>query len=143
MDYDKADNINHTDDHSGVRAISPEEMAHRLRPLNARAGTPLRGPGWDGTDKPAATSGQITYSRTIEGLHKLIERMRQVRVMGEDVRGQLTRDVPKEEVAGPSPLNLDDSTLPVFEHIAQLTIALSREIETTERNLALSLAVLK
>lgn len=123
---------------------TPEEMAHRLRPLR----TLTKGPGWDGTDVAyrggvKGETTQITYSRTVEGLHKLIERMHEVRGMSDVVREQLTRDVPKDDIAGPGVTDHDDQKLPVFEHLAQLTIMLSRHIEATERNLALTLAALK
>ncbi len=137
---DIVDNIpknapNDYDEHDEIANI-----AKRLAPRN-HIGMPREG----GPKVALKADTQITYSRTIEGLHKLIERMREVRGMSDVVRESLTRDVPKDEleVEGRAPTALGEQKLPAFEHIAQLTIALSREIERAEKNMALALAVLK
>jgi len=123
---------------------SIERMAHKLAPLRSLKG------GWDETGASPRSenilrvkdSAQITYSRVSEGLQKLIARAGEVRAMSDVVREQLTREVPKDdlEVAGKiAPADMG----PIFEQLARLTLDLSREIERTEKNMALTLAALK
>jgi len=113
--------------------ISPEEMAQKLRPL--RAVNSLGGP------KVALKEGMITAARVSDGLNKLITRLNEVRGMSDVVRESLTREVPKDPVEdASSPQALEG---PIFEQLARLTLVLSAEIERVEKNMALSLAVLK
>jgi hypothetical protein len=110
-------------------------LAQKYRPLRAV----------DTGPRPGLTlkeDTQITYSRVTEGLDKLIARISEVRGMSDVVRESLTRDVPKDslEVEGKDKVHADG---PVFEQLARMTLDLSREIERIEKNMALSLAVLK
>jgi ribosomal protein L20 len=127
---------------------SIERMATKLAPLRAVDRPASKGPAFTNwiertNANPAATSGAITYSSVIEGLHRVIARMNEIHGMSEAVRDNFTRVVPKNDDVETLFDETEGRKLPVFDHIAQLTIALSREIERTEKNLALALAALK
>jgi hypothetical protein len=116
--------------------LSPEEMAQKLKPLRVLNGIKDR-PGL--THKTDGTA--ITAGRVMDGLNKLIMRLNEVRGMSDTVRESLTREVPKDvDPTSGAPVQADG---PIFETLARLTLDLSREIERVEKNMALSLAVLK
>jgi len=116
------------------KVVPVEEFAHRFRPLSS-VGKPAQ------AGVSAKADSAITYSRVREGLDKLIARLGEVRGMSEVVRESLTREAPKDfDLTSGAPVQTDG---PIFEQLARLTLDLSREIERTEKNLALALAVLK